>query len=110
MKNFKFKENIGKFFGKKSRAFEPEEINPRRDWKIVCAIFILLSLAVIIFNIRSYRENNKEGFFAESVKEEITIESIDRSELAKTVEFYELKEKIFQEAKNKKPEVVDPSL
>lgn len=108
MKNFK--KNIGKFFRKKRRAFEPEEINPRRDWRVAVAVFVLLNVAVIIFNIYAYREINKGGFFSDSEKEEIAIESIDRSELAKAVEFYDLKEKIFQESKFKKTEIVDPSL
>lgn len=108
MKNFK--KNIGKFFRKKRGVFEPKEINPQRDLGIVVIIFILSSIVAMFFGVYVYREISKGGFFVDSNKEEILIESIDRSELVKAVEFYELKEKIFQEVKSKKPEIIDPSL
>lgn len=108
MKNFK--KNIGKFFRKKRGVFVPKEINPHRDLMVVITIFILSSIVAMLFGVYMYREINRGGFFVDTNKEEILIESIDRSELTKAVEFYELKEKIFQEVKSKKPEIIDPSL
>mgnify|MGYP001566676127 CR=1 FL=1 len=108
MKNFK--KNIGKFFRRKRESFEPKEINFQRDWRVVVAIFILLSIVAVSFGVYAYREINQGDFFNNPNKEEIIIESIDRSELAKAIEFYDSKKRIFQEVKSKKPEIVDPSL
>lgn len=108
MKNFK--KNIRKFFIKERGVFEPKEINPHRDWAIIVAVFVLLSIVIVFFGVYAYEKINKGGFSDKPNKKEIFIESIDRSELVKLVEFYELKEKNFQETKNKKPEIIDPSL
>lgn len=110
MRNFKFKKIFGKVFNNRRKAYKTEEVNPRRDWKIIAIIFILTSFGIIVFDAYVYWIINKGGFFASSSKEAIPIESIDRSELAKVIKFYEDREKFFQEAKNKKPEIVDPSI
>lgn len=108
MKNFK--KNIRKFFIKEYGVFEPKEINPSRDWVIVIAFFILSSIVAVSFGVYAYRKINRGGFFGKPNREEVSIETIDRSELVKAVEFYEMKEKIFQEVKSKKLEIIDPSL
>lgn len=110
MRNFKFKKIFGKVFNNRSEAYKKEEVNPRRDWKIVAIIFILISFGIIVFDTYVYWIISKGGFFVSSSKEAIPIESIDRSELAKVIKFYEDREKFFQEVKSKKAEIVDPSI
>lgn len=110
MKNFKPKKIFGKFFQNRRGVYESEEINPRRDWKVAIVIFVLISFAAVIFDTYVYWRINKGGFFVSSNKETVPIESIDRSELAKVIKFYEAKEKLFEEVKNKKPDIIDPSI
>ena len=110
LKNFKLKKIAGKFFGNRRKASEAKEINPRRDWNIILDFFALIVLVVIAFGSYMYWRINSGSFFITSGKNESSIETIDRSELKKIIRYYENKNQLFQEVKNKKPEVVDPSL
>ena len=110
MSKFTFKNFTGSLHFRRGNGYKREEINPRRDWTIFIIIFVILSIAVIAFNAYIYMKINKGGFFITSSKDEILIESINRSDLENVINFYEIKEKKFQENKSKKPDTVDPSL
>ncbi|MBU6431564.1 MAG: hypothetical protein KGJ58_04295 [Patescibacteria group bacterium] len=108
--NFKFKKIAGVFFGGESGAFEAKEIHPRRDWNIVLGFFILAIILSIVLGFYTYGKIDGGGFFAISDGKESPVETIDRSELNKIINFYEAKSQLFQEIKAKKPEIIDPSL
>lgn len=110
MSKFIFKNIIGGLGVRRRGGYKREEINPARDWKISIIFFVILSIAAIAFNAYIYMKINKGGFFITSGKDEVLIESINRSELENVINFYEIKEKKFQENKSKKPDTVDPSI
>ncbi len=108
--NFKFKKIANRFFGRGVRTSEAKAINPRRDWNIILGCFVLIFILLIIFSYYIYWKIDKGGFFVTSIGNESPIETIDRSELKKIINYYETKSQLFQEIKVKKPEVIDPSL
>jgi hypothetical protein len=57
-----------------------------------------------------YWRINSGSFFVTSGGKEQFIETIDRAELKSVIKHYEDKNRLFQEIKNKKPAVIDPSL
>lgn len=110
IKNLNFKKNIGRFLGKAHKFSGTEEINPQRDWKTILTVFTAISFMVIVFSSYLYWRIGSGGFFIISSKEELPIETIDRSELKAIIKFYEAKSQSFQKLKSEKLEVIDPSL
>lgn len=109
-RNFELKKIAGKFFGNGYRPAKAGEINPRRDWHMILAVFTLIIFSIIAFGLYLYGKINSGSFFTTSRGNELPVETIDRSELKKIIGFYAAKNQSFQEAKTKKQEVVDPSL
>ena len=110
LKNFKLKNLAGSLIGGANKSFKAEEINPRRDWSVILVSFIVVFIVIVAFGANMYWRINSGSFFITSGAAEISLETIDRSELKKVIERYETKIRLFQETKNKKPEIVDPSI
>lgn len=110
LKNFKLKKIVGKFFKSRSQPAEAKEINPSRDWNIILTFFTLLVFVAMAFSLYMYLRINSGSFFITAGEAESSVETIDRAKLKKVTEYYEAKNKLFQEAKTKKPNAVDPSL
>lgn len=110
LKNFKLKKFAGKFFRNGSQPAEAKEINPHRDWNIILTFFTLLVFAVMAFSLSMYLRINSGSFFITAGEVESSVETIDRAKLKKVTEYYEAKNELFQEAKTKKPNVVDLSI
>lgn len=109
-KNFELKKIAGKFFGNGYKPAEAVEINPRRDWNMILAVFVLVVFAIIAFGLYLYGKINSGSFFTTSRGNELPVETIDRSELKRVIKYYEAKSQSFQELKDKKPEIIDPSV
>ncbi|MEK9182166.1 MAG: hypothetical protein AAB781_01090 [Patescibacteria group bacterium] len=109
-KNFELKKIAVKFFGNGYKSAEAEEINPRRDWNIILAVFALIVFVITAFGLYLHGKINSGSFFTTSRGNELPVETINRSELKKIIGFYAAKNQSFQEARTNKQEVVDPSL
>ena len=105
-----FKKISGNFFRNRHKPSEYREINPRRGWNIILVLFVFVVIATISFSSYMYLRIDSGSFFVSPGGSELPVETIDRSELKKAIKYYETKNELFQEAKNKKPEVIDPSL
>jgi len=110
LKNFKLKNLAGSFIGGAGKPSKAEEINPRRDWSVILVSFVVIFIVIVAFGANMYWRINSGSFFITSGAAEISLETIDRSELKKVIERYETKIRLFQETKNKKPEIVDPAI
>lgn len=110
LKNFNLKKITEKFFRNKSKASETGEINTRRDWNILLVFFAVAVVISIAFGSYVYWKISKGSLFVASGVNESPIETINRSELKKTVDYYEEKSLSFEELKVKKPQYVDPSI
>lgn len=101
---------IKNFFGGKRRVSEATGINPSRDWKIILVLTIITVVAVAGFSSYLYWRISGGGFFATPIKNDLPIETIDRNELKKVIQYYKSKESQFKILKSEKPVSVDPSL
>ena len=110
MKISELKRITGKFFGRRRGSPKVQEINPRRDWSIVLGFFVFIALSIIAFSSYMYWRINSGSFFVTSGGKKLFVETIDRAELKNIIRHYENKDRLFQEIKNKKPQVIDPSL
>ena|SRR3989344_5713870 len=110
MKISELKRITGKFFGRRRGSPKVQEINPRRDWSIALGFFVFIALSIIAFSSYMYWRINSGSFFVTSGGKKLFVETIDRAELKNIIRHYENKDRLFQEIKNTRPQVVDPSL
>ena len=80
----------------------------RSDWQIVCFIFLFLNIAFIGMSVFVYRQINKGELFLVDKKEAVSVRSLDRYELERTVRYFEEKQSRFDLIQQKPFSTADP--
>ena len=82
--------------------------NARSDWQVVCFIFLFLNVVSIGVSVFVYRQINKGELFLVDKKETVSVRSLDRFELERTVAYFEEKQSRFDLIQQKPFSTVDP--
>lgn len=85
-------------------------INPARDWTVLFSVGVIGVLVLAIFSLYLYFQINKGELFLVAKKVEGAEQIFNKTRLKETVEFYESKEKKFEDIKNSENRIADPSL
>ena len=78
----------------------------RKDWQIVCLVFLLLDLLAIGISVLMYQRINEGEIFLVDKKEPVSLRTLNTFELEQTVAFFDEKQARF-EALTKKPLVTN---
>lgn len=110
MAKFNFNIHLRGFI--KPRAVESEAAqfgrDARRDWQAVFIAFLLLNLVSVALNLFVYERINKGEFFLVDKQEPVTVGTVNRFDLEKTVSFFEEKRRKFESLKAKPLSIPDP--
>ncbi len=82
--------------------------DPRSDWRWGFIAFLVLNLLLIVLSVMMYRRVNVGDIFLVDKKESVSLGTLNRFELEKTVSFFEEKEKQFQSLQNRPLSLLDP--
>jgi len=99
------------------RRFQPKkqdhakaEMHVTRDWQIVLAVFLVLSVFVISFGIHSVRKLYNEDAFSSQDTGQTSVKTISRETLDNVLGTYKAKNDLFQTLLSERPRSVDPSI
>lgn len=79
-------------------------------WRKILLIFIVANAIIIGFNVYLFLQINSGEIFIVENNETISVKTIDRALLRNTIDLFEIKEIEFDNLKNNKPKIIDPSL
>ena len=82
--------------------------NARKDWEIACFGFLILILLAIGMSVFVYGEINKGELFLVDKKEKVSLRTLDRPDLERTVSYFTSKEEKFEALKRRPLSTVDP--
>lgn len=85
------------------------EITPFRDWRIVVITFFVGLVIATGFNAYMSIAINHDNFFITAPKSSETV-IFNKDGLAKVLEWFTVKEVLFEKARTEKSSVVDPSM
>lgn len=80
----------------------------RRDWQAVFITFLVLNLAALAFNLFVYTQIDQGEIFLVDKREPVTLRTLNRFDLEKTVAFFEEKQRRFDALKNRPFSIPDP--
>lgn len=107
---FNFNVNLRAFL--KLRAVESEAAqfgrDARRDWQTVFIAFLLFNLVSVALNLFVYERINKGELFLVDKREPVTLGTVNRFDLEKTVSFFEEKRRKFESLKSTPLSIPDP--
>ena len=92
----------------KSLKLSGKIVNPKRDWKILIIIFIVLIIAAVGFDFCMYKEIAGGDMYVSVNKYDIVVESLKIADLQKVLSDFQSKESKIQTLK--KGNLVDPSI
>ena len=99
--------NISKLTGGANR--KRDLFNTARDWKIIFSVFVVTVLISALFSIYLFLQTSQGEIFIVH-RNNVSLDTINRTLLDDTLSFFENKERRFIEMSENKPRFVDPSL
>ena len=85
-------------------------IQPARDWKLILLIFVVLNGGIIFFSVYLFLQINKGEIFLVESESSATVSAIDQQLLNETLLFFSEKAGRYEDIKDQKPNLPDPSL
>src|SRR3989338_6586368 len=67
----------------------------RADWQTTCFVFLFLNVLSIVMSVFVYGQINKGEFFLIDKREAVSVRTLDRFELERTVSFFSEKQSRF---------------
>ena len=105
---------IKDFFGDRLKQRRMNKIrnrfNMRTIWKKIFILFIVINVIVVIISSYLFFKINYGEIFLVDSNTNVSIETVNRTLLLDTINFFEIKEKEFDNLKTNKVNLVDPSL
>jgi hypothetical protein len=106
--------NITKIFNRKYKqqgaGMATRILDPKYVWRIIISLFVVLNFGVMVFSGYLFLEINSRDIFKIENNTTFTIDTIDRTFLRETLESFEKMKVELEKLKNKRPNVIDPSL
>ena len=95
---------------RKGDVVQRSMIQPKRDWKLLLLFFVVLSSVILLFSTYFFLQINKGEIFLIEPTSSATVNIIDTQLLDETLLFLSEKASTFEDIKNKKPTLPDPSI
>jgi len=84
--------------------------DPYQDWRTLVIVSCIVVLVFLFFSVSIFRQVNKGEFFMSLKKEEVRVDSIDRTALKNTLDAFANKKLLFQNLRFHPLHFDDPSL
>lgn len=80
----------------------------RADWQVVCFVFLFFNFVAIGMSVFVYQQITKGELFLVDKKEHVSLRTVDRFELERTVSFFSEKKQRFEALKEHPLSTADP--
>ena len=109
------KKKVQKKFNLKSLAFwrrgrRRAEPDLNKVWLYILASFVLIGAIILTLHFYLFVKISGNEIFLPAVREKPTVETIDRTELQNTLDFFEERERNFNNLRHNRPATVDPAV